>query len=119
MSILDRILRLDLRIDNNGAKFVSRSENVKDALTNRLATYRRSVPWRPNYGSVLKKYINEPINSDLRQQITKEIETVVGAEPRIKNLRKVTYENDGAKLNIFIECDIVGEEDLRKFKVVL
>ena len=120
MAILDRIFKQDFRLSRGTARLISRNDNVLSALENRFATTPRSIPFRPVYGSSLKRYSNEPITKELENKIIEEIKTQLRRERRVRLIRQISIDstNDG-NMRINVQCILLGQKDTSQFEVVI
>lgn len=120
MANIDRIFRIDRRINQDGVYTISRSENVKDALKNRFSVFPRTVPFRPDYGVNLKRFQDEPLTSDLESRIIKEVRVQILRDPRVKAIRAMNIrKEDTGEIEIEAEVILVGEDDQINFRVLI
>ena len=120
MSIIDDIFREDFRLSQGVPRTIRRRENVKNALENRFAVSKGSIPFRPSYGANLKRYSNEPVTKELENTLIKEVEEQILRDPRVKNIRKIIFSsNQEGLVQINIEINLVGERDNFQFRVVI
>ena len=120
MAILDQIFRRDFRLSGGRALQLTGKANVKDALKNRFAVFPRSIPFRPDYGTNLKRYSNEPITKELEHQIVKEVREQVERDPRVRIARKITLNTSQEGLiEIDVEVVLVGDQENINFQVVI
>ena len=120
MAILDGIFRQDFRLSRGNASLLRGADNVRSALQNRFAVFPLSVPYRPVYGSSLKRYSNEPLTLELENQIVKEIRTQVERDPRVKSVRKISITSTAeGELRAEVEIVLLGNADNFQFEVVI
>ena len=120
MAILDQIFRRDFRIGPAGVNEITGKANVRSALRNRFSVFPASVPFRPIYGSALKRFHNEPMTRELENQIVKEVREQIQRDRRVKNVRKITINSsqDGT-LKVDVEVILLGEIENLNFDVVI
>lgn len=121
MHLIDRIFRRDFVIDNIGrVTHVVGVDNVKLALRNRFSVYPGLIPYRPQYGTLLKKYSGEPLTRELENQLEKEVRQSIERDSRVKLVRqtRITSTQDGL-IQIEVEIVIVGNDSNINFQVVI
>ena len=120
MAILDRIFRRDFRLKNGKVQQLTGKTNVRDALKNRFSVFPGSIPFRPNYGTNLKRFSNEPMTKELEHQIVKEVREQVERDPRVNIVRKITINTtQEGLLEIDVEVVLVSEDENINFRVIV
>lgn len=122
MAVLDTIFKEDFRVfsSEGDVTVIKRRENVESALAHRLSTFKGSVPFRPNYGAEIKRFINEPFTHELQHQIVKEVREQVLRETRVKSIQKIEIDNNNqGRILVEVEVLLVGEQDLAHFSVII
>ena len=111
MATLDRVYKRDFRVGNGGDYEIIGSENVEDAIKNRFSVFQASIPFIPNYGANLKRYVDEPMNEDLKNDIVNTVTTQILRDERVRLVRAVTLNTqvDG-KIEVEVELDLIGNE---------
>ena len=119
-TFLDRIFKQDFRLASGRANLITRTENVRSALENRFSTFLLAIPFRPAYGSILKRYSNNPLTPELEHKIVKEIRNQISREKRIKTIRKININSDDSgTLKIEVEAILVGNKENLEFNIVI
>ena len=113
--IVDFVFRNDFRVSGDGTvNQISRAENVKSALLNRLSVFTGSIPFRPSYGSDLKRFVSEPSTKELNHRVSKLVTDQLNRETRIKRVDSVNIERktDGTFI-ISADIILVDESSIR------
>ena len=119
-TLLDQVFRRDFRLSSGRVSELTGGENVKDAIKNRFAVFSGAIPFRPQYGTNLKKYSNEPITKELENLIVQEVRLQVERDPRIQLVRKITIDtNTDGLVQVEFEAVLVGENEDINVKVVI
>ena len=88
MAIIDRIFRIDARIDRAGKPFfLNGKENVRSAVENRFAVFQKSIPFLPRYGAILKKYQGRNLDPDTINQVRQEVNNQLLRDTRVESIK--------------------------------
>lgn len=100
----------DLAIDTSGSfQTLSNNENVQQALRILLATAPNTYYWDDNVGSNLVNYVNEPITSQLEQEITSLVTEKALEDSRIIEVTQVLIDDSNQDaLIIFVSATVSG-----------
>ena len=119
-TILNRIFKEDFRLSRGTARLIQREENVLSAIEHRFSVFLRSIPFRPVYGTNLKRYSNEPVTKELEHRIVKEIREQMDRERRVKTVRRIRIDSqDNGEIKISVEVVLLGQRDAREFQIVI
>jgi phage baseplate assembly protein W len=92
---------VDLRLDHTGDLAVTPSgdldlvgnavpiQNIWQAVTLRLLTTLGTYLFQDGYGTLLRRFVAQPMTPSLRQQIKNEVNTTVLADPRVKQITRL------------------------------
>ena len=97
----------DYRVSRTGSVNVLQgSDNVRSAIENRLSVSRGSIPFRPEYGILLKQYQNEPLTRELKDRIIEDLTAQIRRDDRVRLVKSIDVrsETDGT---LFIYMDLV------------
>lgn len=119
MSTIDDILltdllhEKDLQIQTGTGDLATKKglENIKDAVLRRIITKPGKLVHRPDYGAGLLDFQGAPVTLATKQEIARRIENNLKRDPRVKNLKSVSFDNEDAApelLIITIKFDVIG-----------
>lgn len=85
---------------------------IKQAIVSLLLTDRGERPFRPNYGSGLRSFLFEPLDSATSAMITSSIrDTITRFEPRIQIVSLYSFENfDSNGYDVEMTFTIIGTQ---------
>lgn len=117
---IDNIFKRDFRVMQDGRiQELTGRQNMKSSIENRFSVLRRSVPFRPNYGANLSRYQNEPMTSDLIQEILKEVRSQVLRDSRVAQIRAINLrtETEGI-IEVDVEILLIGSRENLALRLV-
>ena len=119
MALLDEFYKRDLK--HNGdfvatasgdLDTVSRSENLRQAIFNRLVTERGSLLHRPDYGIGIKRWQNDVLTIEVQRRLANEVAEQLERDPRIASVDSVQVSNGE---NGIIEINLKITDNARRF----
>ena len=119
---LDDIFRVDhLSKMRERGRFVDLRlrENVISALQNRLSTPKGRMPFNPNYGTNVKRYLGEAMTPEVLSLISNEHEQQCLRDFRVSRVVSITTEPKGSQVVSHITLTLVNTNDNLEFRVII
>jgi phage baseplate assembly protein W len=94
-------------------------DNLVQALQRRLLTRKGELAYHPEYGSYLEQHVGQPLDEERAQLVRLEVLSALMADPRIKAVERVDFLAADDHLDIVVDVQIIGMDDVVPLNLVV